>query len=116
MSYWSSDVCSSDLLLQRYKEIEIAGVGANNIAIVDTAVPPGAPSSPNLLINLILAMVAGMGLAGALVLILENIDQGIRDPAIVEQKLGVPLLGVIPETSAAEPLEDRKITRLNSSY
>src|SRR3546814_4084828 len=51
-------------------------------------------------------MVAGMGLAGALVLILENIDQGIRDPAIVEQKLGVPLLGVIPETSADEPLEE----------
>lgn len=95
-----------DALLQRYKEIGIAGVGANNVAIVDSAVPPGAPSSPNLLINLILAMLAGMGVAGALVLILENIDQGIRDPAVVEQKLGVPLLGVIPETSNEEPLED----------
>lgn len=95
-----------EALLQRYKEIGIAGVGANNIAIVDSAVPPGAPSSPNLMINLILAMVAGLGLAGALVLVLENIDQGIRDPAIVEQKLGVPLLGVIPETSADEPLDE----------
>ena len=95
-----------DALLQRYKEIGIAGVGANNVSIVDTAIPPGAPSSPNLLINLILAMVAGFGLAGALVLILENIDQGIRDPAVVEQKLGLPLLGVIPETSADEPLDE----------
>lgn len=95
-----------DALLQRYKEIGIAGVGANNVSIVDTAVPPGAPSSPNLLINLILAMVAGLGLAGALVLILENIDQGIRDPAVVEKKLGVPLLGVIPETSVDEPLDE----------
>lgn len=95
-----------DALLQRYKEIGIAGVGANNVSIVDSAVPPVAPSSPNLLINLILAMVAGLGLAGALVLILENIDQGIRDPAVVEQKLGIPLLGVIPETSAEEPLDE----------
>lgn len=95
-----------EALLQRYKEIGIAGVGANNVSIVDTAVPPGAPSSPNLLINLILATIAGLGVAGILVLVLENIDQGIRDPAVVEQKLGVPLLGVIPETSADEPLED----------
>jgi capsular exopolysaccharide synthesis family protein len=95
-----------DALLQRYKEIGVAGVGANNIAVVDPAVPPNAPSSPNLLINLILSMIAGLGLAGALVLILENVDQGIRDPAVVEQKLGVPLLGVIPETSTDEPLDD----------
>jgi succinoglycan biosynthesis transport protein ExoP len=95
-----------DALLQRYKEIGIAGVGANNVSIVDTAMPPVAPSSPNLLVNLILSMIVGFALAGVLVLVLENIDQGIRDPSVVEQKLGVPLLGVIPETSADDPLED----------
>lgn len=34
-----------DGLLQRYKEIGVAGVGANNIAIVDTAKIPEKPSS-----------------------------------------------------------------------
>ena len=48
-----------DGLLQRYKEIGVAGVGANNIAIVDTAKVPTIPSSPNLPLNLALALLAG---------------------------------------------------------
>jgi capsular exopolysaccharide synthesis family protein len=88
-----------DGLLQRFKEIGVAGVGANNIAIVDPAIPPSAPSSPNLMLNLLLAAIAGLALATAIVLVLENLDQGIRDPAIVPATFGVPLLGVIPEAS-----------------
>ena len=36
-------------LLQRYKEVDIAGgVGANNVFIVDKAMVAGGPSSPNM--------------------------------------------------------------------
>ena len=35
-------------LLQRYKEIGVAGVGANDVAIVHRALPPTLPSSPRL--------------------------------------------------------------------
>ena len=36
------------VLLQRFKEVDIAGgVGANNVFVVDTATLPGGPSSPN---------------------------------------------------------------------
>lgn len=35
-----------DGLLQRYKEIGVAGVGTNNIAVVDTAKIPSSPSAP----------------------------------------------------------------------
>ena len=52
-----------DALLQRYKEIGVAGgVGINNISIVDVAEVPEKPSSPNLLLNIALSLLAGLGL------------------------------------------------------
>jgi polysaccharide biosynthesis transport protein len=92
-------------LLQRYKEIGVAGgVENNNVAIVDPARLPDRPSSPKLLVNLLLAMLGG-GLAAALVAAgLEQIDEGLVDPADLEEKLGLPLLGVAPKTQLEDPL------------
>jgi capsular exopolysaccharide synthesis family protein len=88
-----------DALLQRYKEIGIAGnVGATNIVIVDAAKVPGIPSSPNLRRNLAVALLIGLILAAAAVLALEHMDEGIRDPHEVERKLRLPLLGMVPVT------------------
>ena len=62
--------------MQRYKEIGVAGtVGVNNIAIVEPAISPDEPSSPVLLINL--ALLVGVGLAGATAFALEQIDEGV---------------------------------------
>ena len=47
-------------LLQRYKEVDIAGgVGANNIFIVDKAPLPGGPSSPNMSHALLISLALG---------------------------------------------------------
>ncbi|MFW3176801.1 polysaccharide biosynthesis protein GumC [Xanthomonas phaseoli] len=59
-----------DALLQRYKEIGVAGnVGANNVTIVDTADVPTSKTSPKLKLNLALGLIFGvfLGLAVALV-------------------------------------------------
>jgi polysaccharide biosynthesis transport protein len=100
-----------DALLQRYKEIGVAGtVGISNIAIVEAAETPNAPSSPNLILNLLLAGVAGMLLAGAVTVALEQIDEGIRTQGEVTAKLGVPLLGTAPDVDKDihEQLNDSK--------
>ncbi len=102
-----------DGLLQRYKEIGVAGgVGVNNISVVDAADVPQEPSSPRLLLNLLLALMIGLG-AGALTAFgLEQMDEAIVDPAEVERRLGLPLLGSVPKvaekTSPREELLDRK--------
>jgi succinoglycan biosynthesis transport protein ExoP len=101
-----------DGLLQRFKEIGVAGgVGVNNAAIVDGADIPQRPSSPKLLINLILSMMIGVGLGIGIALVLEQIDEAIADPAEVGRRLGLPLLGSVPKVSNGSPreaLQDRK--------
>lgn len=107
-----------DALLQRYKEIGVAGVGANNIAIVDSAQVPDKPSSPNLLVNLALSLLAGLVLAGIAIFALEQIDEGLRDPSQVNRLLNAPLLGSVPDIesgNAIEMLGDPK-SMLSESY
>lgn len=84
-------------LLQRYKEVSVTGdITANNISIVDTAKPPEAPSKPNMLINLALAALFGLGFGVVAALVLEALDETIASPDDVEKKLGIPVLGVVP--------------------
>lgn len=101
-----------DGLLQRFKEIGVAGgVGVNNIAVVDPADIPQRPSSPKLLINMAIALLAGVALGGLLAFALEQIDEAIADPGEVERRLGLPLLGAVPKLDNGTPKEallDRK--------
>jgi succinoglycan biosynthesis transport protein ExoP len=89
-------------LLQRYKEVGVAGgIAANNISVVDRALPPGGPSSPKLALNLAIGFLLGLGLAGAAVLFLEIMDEAIRTPDDVVSKLGLTVVGVIPSVEKA---------------
>ncbi len=101
-----------DALLQRYKEIGVAGgIGVNNISVVDRPEVPGAPSSPKLPLNLLIALVAGIVLGGGAAWALEQIDQGLTDPSEVESDLRIPLLGTVPQATQGTPVEllsDRK--------
>lgn len=93
-----------DGLLQRFKEIGVAGgVGVNNITIVDPADVPQKPSSPRLLLNLALAFLTGLVIGGGLAFAFEQMDEEIADPVEVERRLGLPLLGSVPKIEGVEP-------------
>jgi len=109
-----------DALLQRYKEIGIAGgVGTNNVSIVDTALPSGGPVTPRTSMNLLLGLLLGTLIGGAVAFILEQLDESIIAPHDLERKLGVPLLGSVPRVPDSEVsidlLEDSK-TPLAEAY
>lgn len=101
-----------DGLLQRFKEIGVAGgVGVNNISVVDAADVPQKPSSPRLVLNLLIALLAGLGTGALLAFALEQMDEAITDPAEVQRRLGLPLLGSVPKLEGDTPKEallDRK--------
>ncbi|MEO8453658.1 MAG: polysaccharide biosynthesis tyrosine autokinase [Sphingomicrobium sp.] len=99
-----------DALLQRYKEIGVAGgVGMAPVSIVDRADAPTLPYKPNLLMNLLMGLGAGLlaGLAGAVGL--EFLTDTIKTREDVRSKLRLPCLGAVPKTAARDTfVEDLK--------
>src|ERR1019366_4076986 len=63
---------------------------------LDQAKLPGGPSSPNLTVNLGIALLVGMMLAALAVFVLEQSAEGIRNPDDVAKILNLALLGNIP--------------------
>jgi capsular exopolysaccharide synthesis family protein len=101
-----------DGLLQRYKEIGVAnGVGVNNISVVDTANEPQRPSSPRLILNLLISLLGGLALGAAAALVLEQMDEAFGDPGEVERKLGLPLLGSVPKVDDDRAPRDELLDR-----
>ena len=86
-----------DGLLQRYKEIGVAGgVGSNNISIVDRGIVPTSRFKPNLPLNLAIGLMLGLMLGVLLAFVLEFLDDTIKAPEDIEQHLRMAVLGVIP--------------------
>ena len=93
-------------LLQRLKEAGVsAGLKASNIRVVDPAEPPRKPARPNLLLNLAMAAVLGLGLGVGAALFQEYLDNSLKSPEDVERFLGLPALALIP---AVESLNGRQ--------
>ncbi|MBI1649592.1 GumC family protein [Hyphomicrobium sulfonivorans] len=92
-------------LLQRHKEVDVAGgVGANNIFIVDRAEVPIAPSSPKLVRSILLSLLLGLGVGVGAAVLQEMMDDSVRNIDDLERVTGLPSLGVIPKVSR-EPVE-----------
>ena len=92
-----------DGLLQRYKEVGVAGnITANNVSIIDPADAPSRPSEPRLAINLLLAAILGIGLGIVTAFLLEALDETMATPEDAERKLGLPVLGVAPLVGAGQ--------------
>lgn len=101
-----------DALLQRYKEIGVAGgIGTNLVSVVDRAEPPGGPYKPDLMLNLLIGLIAGLVAGVAAAFALEFINDTIKTPDDVRGKLGLASLGVVPkkasQKSMAEELSDQ---------
>ncbi len=94
-----------DSLLQRYKQIGVtANLVSNNISVVDRALAPVAPFKPNLIKNVLLGLLAGLILGVLLAFVLEFLDVTIKTPDDVEQRLRLPVLGIIPKLGAKQSI------------
>jgi succinoglycan biosynthesis transport protein ExoP len=99
-----------DALLQRYKEIGVAGgVGISPVSVVDRANPPQGPYKPSLLFNLAVGLGLGLlaGVAGAIGI--EFLNDTIKTREDVRRKLALACLGAVPRTVAKNSfVEDLK--------
>ena len=101
-----------DSLLQRYKEVGVAGdVRSNNISIIDRAEVPGGRFSPSLTRNLAVGLLLGLILGVLLAFVLEFLDDTLKTPEDVEQRLKLAVLGIIPRLVKQSPIEAVKDPR-----
>ncbi len=101
-----------DGLLQRYKEAGVVGdVRSNNISIVDRAQVPGWRFKPNFAQNLAIGLLLGLILGVLLAFVLEFLDDTIKTPDDVEQRLRLAVLGIVPRLRKQVPEEAVKDLR-----
>lgn len=88
----------TDKIIQSLK-IDLSGqLMGNNIRLIDAAVPPLAPVRPRKLFNMLLAAIGGLALGLFAAVLVEFIDQTVRTQEDVENKTGLPFLGLVPFT------------------
>ncbi len=86
-------------LLQRLKRAGVsAGLRASNVAVLDPAEIPQEPYRPKKLLNLMLALGAGLLLGVGLAFAQEHMNMIVRTPEEVERTTGLALLAVIPRS------------------
>ncbi|MEI7446272.1 MAG: chain length determinant protein EpsF [Burkholderiales bacterium] len=66
-----------------------------NVQLLDAAVPPMGPSSPVMLVNVIVAAVVGVLAAVGVVLLLELPDRRVRAVTDIAHATGLPVLGTV---------------------
>ncbi|MGB3831173.1 MAG: polysaccharide biosynthesis tyrosine autokinase [Mesorhizobium sp.] len=108
-----------DSLISKLNEVAVGSeLKTQNASIVDLAVLPNRPYSPRLLLNLAIGLLLSLGLAAAIVYLLELLNNKFSNPEQVEKELGLAILGIIPvvnEKDLASALEDQK-SGLSESY
>jgi capsular exopolysaccharide synthesis family protein len=63
---------------------------------LDSAVLPGAPSSPNVRLAVALGILVGLALGVAYALVRGAVDRRLRTPAAIEKEFDLPVLGALP--------------------
>lgn len=89
--------------LNRFKEL-IAAEGSEkpNARILSLAQPPVLPHSPNIPLNLALAVVIGFGIGIVAAYVREALFHGISTPDELDRELGLPCLASIPLLSSID--------------
>ncbi len=86
-----------DLLLKDAKETSLTSVmESTNVRIVDKAEIPLFPVKPRIFLNILLAVVLGLFMGTGLAFFIEYMDNTIKTPNEIPQRLGMPVLGVLP--------------------
>jgi capsular exopolysaccharide synthesis family protein len=87
-----------DMLMQRARETSIAKeITPRQIRILDPAEVPRTPIYPKTRQNMTMAAFAGLALAIALAFGFDQLDSRVKTPDEIKSRLGLPLLGFVPE-------------------
>ncbi len=93
------------MLKGKYEEAKIRRDSEeSDLKLLELARTPHAAISSVKKNSVIIGILVGLILGIALALLIEYLDQSLKDPASVEKTLGVPLLGIVPYIEADNAL------------
>ncbi|HFI0696155.1 TPA: YveK family protein [Streptococcus suis] len=92
----ASRIANSLRAVAAQKIIDVTKV--SDVTTLEEAVPAENPSTPNTKRNVAIGLLAGAFLTIGLVLVVEVLDDRVKRPQDIEEVLGMPLLGVVPDS------------------
>ena len=72
-------------------------VKASGVEVVDKAIVPENPIKPNKKMNVLIAMVLGAMVSIFIIFLIEALNTKLKEPKAIEEKLGIPVFGVVPK-------------------
>lgn len=72
-------------------------VKASGVEVIDKAILPTNPIKPNKKMNVLIAMVLGAMVSVFIIFLIEALNTKIKEPRDIEEKLGIPVFGVVPK-------------------
>ncbi|MGH7586445.1 MAG: GumC family protein [Gemmatimonadales bacterium] len=115
-------------LQAKYEEAKLAAASAQpDVRVLSEAVPPTQPAENEALRLILMGFLASIGLAGAVAILLDQLDKRFRYPEQVTSGLGLSILGAIPQINktkvterdpeeAAQVIEAFRTIRLNLAH
>ncbi len=106
-----------DALMVRIKEKGVAGKSMKvNVWTIKKADVPTTPVKPNKKRNILLGMILGLFGGVGTAFFLEYLDNTVQDPDDVEQRLQVPVLGVVERLKKTQSPDRMLVNEPQSSY
>jgi len=91
------------LLIEQMKQADLARMmNVNNVRLLDPPIEPTTPVRPRPSTNVLVGLLSGFILGAAIMLLKEQLDNSVKTPEDVEQRLGVTFLGLLPMFEADE--------------
>lgn len=72
-------------------------VKASGVEVIDKAIIPENPIKPDKAMNIAMAIVLGAIGSVFIILLIEVLNTKIKEPKEIEEKLGIPVFGVVPK-------------------
>jgi polysaccharide chain length determinant protein (PEP-CTERM system associated) len=108
-------------LLNRKLEAEIAvsmekKQKGEQFSILDRAYIPREPISPNMKRLIMLAVMAGLGIGGGLIFLLDYFNTSLKNPEDFELDLGVSVLATIPKVYQKKDFRLKRLNQLLTAF
>lgn len=102
-----------DVTTQRFTQSNIEGQSnQSDVAILNPATAPSQPSSPKVMLNIILSIFVGLLLGVGFGVLAEMLDRKVRSSEDIVDLLEVPLLAVLPKDRSRKLLGIKKVNPL----